>query len=171
MQTVLTTYKLMLLFFLNNSREPLSNSFLSDYLLEQENNDFFRLQQAISELTEDGLIHKNAVGNRSYYSITENGRETLSYLEQDLPDSVKKNILAHLQKQQFIIKHEVKTPADIYPSGKGNSCTVRCRIVEDEAVRLELSFDVPSREAADSICENWPMKCRQVYDKILEALL
>ena len=66
MQTVSTSYKLMILFMLQNAEKPLSNSFILDYILEQENNDYFRLQEAVSDLEEGGLIDKNVIGNRSY---------------------------------------------------------------------------------------------------------
>ena len=87
MQTVFTSYKLMILYMLQNSDKALSNSFILDYLLQQENNDYFRVQEAVSDLKESGLIDKNVVGNRSYYQITESGRETLSYVLPDLPES------------------------------------------------------------------------------------
>ena len=171
MQTVFTSYKLMILYMLQNSDKALSNSFILDYLLQQENNDYFRVQEAVSDLKESGLIDKNVVGNRSYYQITERGRETLSYVLPDLPESVRKNILNHLKEHHHELRHEILTPADFYPSGNGSSYLVRCRIIEDGNPLLDLSLQLPSREAALEASRSWPLKSQSIYAKIMEELL
>ena len=171
MQTVSTSYKLMILFMLQNAEKPLSNSFILDYILEQENNDYFRLQEAVSDLEEGGLIDKNVIGNRSYYQITESGSETLSYMQPDLPDSVRKNILNHLKMHHQELRHEILTPADLYPTGQGTACTVRCRIIEDGTQLLDISLTMPSKEAALAVCRSWPMKSQTIYEKLMEELL
>ena len=171
MQTASTLYKLMILYMLKNAEKPLSNSFLLDYLLEQENNDYFRVQQAVSELEEGRLIDRNVIGSRSYYRITDSGNDTLTYLQQDLPENVRKNILKHLKASGEKLRHEILTPADCYPSGRGNGYTVRLRIVEDGADLLDLSMDVPTREAALAAVGSWPLKSQAIYAKIMEELL
>ena len=45
-----TIYKLSILSLLSRSKEPLSNATISDFFLEKEYTDFFRIQQELSAL-------------------------------------------------------------------------------------------------------------------------
>ena len=56
-----TLYKLIILYMLNRVTFPLSNSQLSEFILEKEYTDYFTLQQTIHELTESKLIDRKSV--------------------------------------------------------------------------------------------------------------
>ena len=73
METSFTVYKLIVLYMLQNSRDPLTNSQRSEFILEHEYTNYFHLQQAISELVEAELVEKQTISNASYYRITEDG--------------------------------------------------------------------------------------------------
>ena len=69
------------------------------------------------------------------------------------------------------LRHEILTPADLYPTGQGTACTVRCRIIEDGTQLLDISLTMPSKEAALAVCRSWPMKSQTIYEKLMEELL
>ena len=48
---------------------------------------------------------------------------------------------------------------------------MRCRIIENDVNMVDLSINVPNLAAAQSVCESWPYKYQNVYDKIMEELL
>ncbi len=52
----LTTYKLLILYMIDVMNYPLTNAQISDFILGRGYTDYFNVQQAISDLTETGLI-------------------------------------------------------------------------------------------------------------------
>ena len=56
METPFTVYKLIILYMLSHSDTELTNSQLSEFILDRDYTNYFHLQQAISELVEAGLI-------------------------------------------------------------------------------------------------------------------
>ena len=75
----LTLYKLILLYIPNKTEFPLTNSQLSEFILDKGYTTYFRIQQALSELLEANFISAEHIRNSSYYSITPSGRETLEF--------------------------------------------------------------------------------------------
>ena len=56
MATPFTVYKLIILYMLRNSSSPITNSEISEFILDHEYTNYFHLQQALSELEETELI-------------------------------------------------------------------------------------------------------------------
>ena len=56
MATPFTVYKLIVLYMLQNTENTLTNSQISEFILDREYTNYFHLQQAISELVEAELI-------------------------------------------------------------------------------------------------------------------
>lgn len=165
-----TLYKLIILYMLKNSESPLSNSQISEFILEREYTGYFQLQQAISELLEAELITMHTVSNTSYYQLSEDGSNTLKYFADELSPEIKNEVRQYLRKNGQEIQERILTPADFYPTGQG-SYAVRCQIAENNVAVLDLTFTAPSQDAAKAICENWPDKCQNIYTKIMEELL
>src|SRR5699024_2161580 len=92
MADVFTLYKLIVLYMAQQSKEELTNSQISEFVLDREYTDYFHLQQVLSELVETGLLKKRTVSNSSHYEITEEGSRTFYYFEKDLSAEIKKEI-------------------------------------------------------------------------------
>ena len=71
METPFTVYKLIILYMLSHSDTELTNSQLSEFILDRDYTNYFHLQQAISELVEAGLIYKRVKSNSSYYQMVQ----------------------------------------------------------------------------------------------------
>ena len=56
-----TTYKLIVLYMISHSEREISNSQITDFILERGYTSYFHLQQAISELVEAKLLEKRTV--------------------------------------------------------------------------------------------------------------
>jgi len=52
-----TIYKLTILYMLSKAGFPLSNTQISNFFLEQEYTDYFRVQEVIGDLVDANLIH------------------------------------------------------------------------------------------------------------------
>lgn len=61
MATPFTVYKLIILYMLRNSSSPITNSEISEFILNREYTNYFHLQQALSELEETELIEKRTI--------------------------------------------------------------------------------------------------------------
>ena len=63
MATPFTVYKLIVLYMLQNTENTLTNSQISEFILDREYTDYFQLQKVLSELTETELLHKRTITN------------------------------------------------------------------------------------------------------------
>ena len=72
-----TTYKLIVLYMAKHATEALTNSQISEFILDREYTDYFQLQKVLSELTETELLHKRTISNSSYYELTEEQLATI----------------------------------------------------------------------------------------------
>lgn len=155
---------------LRNSENPLTNSQISEFILDREYTNYFHLQQAISELVEAELLEKQTVSNASYYRITEEGQNTLSYFETELSSEIKKEVKDYLKTRGCQIPERILAPADYYETPQG-SFAVRCQLIEKNVSLLDLNITAPTREAAKSIARNWSRKSQDIYAAIMEELV
>lgn len=65
MAEAFTLYKLIILYMLDKVDFPLTNSQISEFVLDKGYTDYFKLQQALSELADGGLILKESTHNRT----------------------------------------------------------------------------------------------------------
>ena len=99
---------------LQNTEDTLTNSQISEFILDREYTNYFHLQQAISELVEADLISMDIRSNTSHYRITEDGRKTLSFFQQDVSSEIKKEVKEYLKSTGFKAQERIVTPADYY---------------------------------------------------------
>ena len=66
MTDALTLYKLIILYMLDRVDFPLTNSQISEFILDKGYTDYFKLQQAISELTQAEFIRVKTIRNSSH---------------------------------------------------------------------------------------------------------
>ena len=68
-----TLYKLIILYMLNKVDFPLTTSQISEFVLDKGYTSYFKLQEALSDLTQSDLIRPETTHNRTLYHLTENG--------------------------------------------------------------------------------------------------
>lgn len=164
-----TTYKLIVLYMLQNSEKDLTNSQISEFILEREYTNYFHLQQAISELVDADFLEMQTVSNASHYHITKEGIKTLSYFENELSSDIKQEVQEYLKVQGCHIQERILTPADYYETPQGGYA-VRCQLIEKNSSLLDLNISAPSLDTAKSICRNWAKKSQDIYATIMEEL-
>lgn len=165
-----TIYKLMVLFMAQNAQVALTNSQISEFVLDHEYADYFQIQQVLAELTDTGLLNKKTISNSSYYEITEEGEKILPYFEKDLSSEIQDEILQYLKESGFEIPDAFSCPADYYETASGKYA-VRCQIFEKGSVVLDLTMTAPGEESAREICDQWPHKCHDIYAMIMGELI
>lgn len=166
----LTLYKLIVLYMLDKVTFPLSNSQISEFILDREYTNYFHLQQALFELTDAGLVTLEAVRNTSYYHLTEEGETALNYFSTEIPTAIKEEITDFLTKKGCDLQNKLVTSADYYKTGT-QEYAVRCQAKDKGMTLMDMTISVPSRDAAEAMCNNWEHKCEDVYSSLMEMLL
>ena len=170
MATPFTVYKLIILYMLRNSSSPITNSEISEFILDHEYS-YFHLQQALSELEETELIEKRTISNTSYYYLTEDGKNSLTYFENDISQDIRTEVLQYLAARGASTKNQVKAPADYYINNQGEY-VVHLQLLQKGASVIDLSLAAPSLSAAKAIfAGSGPKKYEEIYAKIMEGLL
>lgn len=88
MSDPLSLYKLIVLKLLSQIDAPLTNSQISEFILNNEYTSYFTVQQVLSELEETGLVTMTSSYNSSIYRITDAGRDTLHYFGDKVSDAI-----------------------------------------------------------------------------------
>lgn len=169
-QDPLTLYKLIVLYMLDKVKFKLTYSQISGFILEKEYTNFLTLQQVISDLQDAELIKTDASMNRTFFSITEEGRNTLSYFGNRIGDAIIDDIDTFLSEKHLEIKNEASITAKYYKATSGEyEAELIAREKEIELVNIKIS--VPAEDMAETICENWYQKNEQIYKYLMEELI
>lgn len=166
----LTLYKLIILFLLDKVDFTLTNTQLSDFLLEKEYTNYFNIQQSLSELIEAEFVNSESIGHNSHYRITDSGRETLSFFGNMIPTGIQEDSLMYLRNNKYSLRNEVSTLSEYFEAKKGEY-TVRLRVIEKDESIIDLSLSVPTTEDASRICNSWKTRSQQIYAYVLSNLL
>ena len=102
MAEAFTLYKLIILYMLDKVDFPLTNSQISEFVLDKGYTDYFKLQQALSELADGGLILKESTHNRTLFHLTEDGKGTI-HLSGIKSQSQSRTILTTFYRQNSMI--------------------------------------------------------------------
>lgn len=164
-----TLYKLIVLYMLDNLDFPLTNSQISEFILEKGYTDYFTLQQTIYDLESSELILPETVRNSTRYVITEAGRETVSMFSSKLPEAIKDDIHQFFKSKKYQLRREIDLQADYYPVG--NEYVVQCIIKEKKATLLELKLNVVTKEQAIYICDHWQQDSEEIYNYLIQKML
>lgn len=164
-----TLYKLILLYMLDNLEFPLTNSQISEFVLERGYTDYFTLQQTIYDLLASDLIVSENVRNSTRYIITESGRETINMFNSKLSSAIKEDIQTFFQEKKYQLRKEIDLQADYYPIDK--EYMVHCMIREKKAVLLELKLNVVTKEQAVHICDHWQKDSEEIYNYLVQKMI
>ncbi|MDY5845289.1 MAG: DUF4364 family protein [Bariatricus sp.] len=165
-----TLYKLIILYMLDKVDFPLTNSQISDFILNKGYTTYFKLQQALSELAESELIRVENSHNRTLYHLTEDGKQSIQYFSNNISRSIRDDVDEYLREKKYDLKNEVSVKADYYRN-TSQEFSVRCQVLEGELPLIDLTLSVPSETEAEAIIANWQKKNQEVYAWIMANLL
>ena len=166
----MTLYKLMNLYLLKQVNFPLTNAQLTNFFTEHEYTTYFTLQQALNELEDAGLIHKEPSHNSTRYEITHEGEETLNFFGKNISPGIVNDMDQYLRENKFRLREEVGTTADYYKA-TGQDYIVHCEVREGKTVLIRLDLALPDKEQAEAMCNNWKEKSQEIYSFAMKTLL
>ncbi|SET77638.1 protein of unknown function [Natronincola peptidivorans] len=161
--------KLLVLYILDKIQPPLTNSQITQFVLENDMMNYFMLQQFLSELKESGFILEEEKQHTQFITITEKGRSTLNYFINRIPQSQKDEInsLIHEKENVFEEKREIK--AD-YIKLSEEMYMVRLSILDNDLPIIDLKMNVDSSQRAKEMCDNWRANAVSIYHGMLNLL-
>lgn len=148
----------------------MTNSQISDFILDEGYTTYFKMQQAISELIESGFIREESTHSRTFYHLTEDGAETIHYFKNDISPAIQEDINKFLKEKQYELKNEVSVKSDYYRNSN-NEYSVRCQVIEQGAPLIDLTVTAPTKTEAETIANNWTKKNQEIYALIMSNLL
>ena len=168
-QESLTLYKLIVLYMLDKVAFPLTQSQISEFILDKGYTNYLTLQQVIAELIETNLITAHTTLNRTQLTITEEGKDSLKYFEGRISDIIKKEILDYFKENSMELKNEVSVVSNYYKATNGDYEAV-LNAKDGDTTLVEIKLSVPTPQIASAICDNWNKKNQEVYQMLTKML-
>lgn len=148
---------------------PLTKAQVGNFVLEREYTNYLTLQQVIAELIDADLVEAKSNRNRTHLLITDEGRETLSYFENRINDSIKKEINTFFNDNEMEMRNEVSILSDYYKAVSGEY-EAHLLAKEKDVKIVEITLSVPDEDTASAICANWQKKNQDIYQYIIGQL-
>ncbi|MCM1183540.1 MAG: DUF4364 family protein [Roseburia sp.] len=169
-QELFTLYKLIILYMLDKVKFKMTYSQLSRFILEREYTNFITLQQLLSELQDTELIEMDdSHTNRTYLTITAEGRRTLSYFRGRIGKAIIADIDSYLAENHLELKSEAALTADYHRTADGEYAAI-LSVREQDKVLASVTLSVPTERLAEKVCENWYRKNQQIYKYLVGEL-
>ena len=165
-----TIYKLTILYMLDKAGFPLSNTQISNFFLEQEYTDYFRVQEVIGNLVDADLIRAESTHSNTQYTLTSAGKETLNFFSDKITEGIRQDVLRFFEENKMELRQETSVVADYYKTTAQNYA-VRCQVRSDNKSLIDLTLSVKTKEQAEAICNNWKKQHEEVYMELLDQLL
>ncbi len=163
-------YKLIILYMLDRIDEyTLTNSQITSFILDRGYTNLFNIHESLSELIDKNFISVTTIRSTQHYQITNQGEEALLYFENRISNNIKQEIRDYFKKEKINLKNESEIFAD-FIFNEHNEYTVKCAIRERRETLLDIRINVPTKDMARSICDNWRAKSTDVYQYLVNEL-
>lgn len=168
-QEPMTLYKLIVLYMLDRVSFPLTRAQIDEFILEKEYTTYLTLQQAIGELCDIHMISTKTIHNRTQLMLTDEGRSTLNFFRNNIPEAIKQEIDAYLKENALELRNEISVTGQYYKTTSGSYQTVLAASERDESL-VELKLTVPDEKTASAICDHWQKKNEDIYALLVKEL-
>lgn len=162
--------KLLLLYILKNIKTPLSNSSLTEIVLQNNLMNYFTLQQYISELNEAAFINYVSKSNKKLITLTPKGESVLSFFANRISKSRTELLDKQIIKKVDSIKKELTTQSNYVPI-KNHNFLVELKAFEGDDTLMNLQISVPTKKQAINLCKKWQDNSSKIYQDIINIFL
>jgi predicted transcriptional regulator len=162
--------KLIVLYILDEIDFPLTNTQITNIVLENNIINYFSLQESIAELEQTDLLKKEESEQKIDYQPTEIGLKTLNMFQSKIPKSVRTTISEYISSNKDRIKKESEIQADFIKKND-HEYIVNLKAIENDIVLIDLKLNVVSAKQAKFICEKWKNSSGKIYGQIMDTLI
>lgn len=162
--------KLLILHILECARGKVSDLRLIQVCNELSLMDYFDLNTALHDLTENHLAEQSNSVNGTFYTISDVGETTLEFFRKEMLYSSRTKIAEYCEKHREDIRLDSQLYTE-YMRVADDKYRVNLRLLENDIIVFEVSFFALSKEEADRYCTKWRKNALTVYAKTFETLL
>lgn len=168
-QEPFTLYKLIVLYMLDVAATPLPKNQIMNFMLNKDYTHFMSLAQVLGELQETEMIRILPQEKHTLLLITDEGRNTLQFFENDISEEIKKDVKSFLIENKSQIKNEINITAE-YNKVKEHEYVVSLKAIERGSLLAGIQLSVPTESDATLICENWHAQNQEIYQYLTRQL-
>ena len=161
--------RLVILFAADKYGKPLTNPELTEFILSNNEIDYFLLQHNIYELTKMEKIRVFKEFGKDYYEITADGSETIGFFHKKIPLIVRNKITFAVEQALNLDKPQTKVVADFTP--EGNEFLAGVKLIENGQEQFSMNILVPRREHAIAVCEYFEDNISKIYRDMNEDIM
>lgn len=165
-------YRLIVLYMLKVSKEPVRNTQITMMMLDKEYTNFFAIQDTVAELVDSRLIDPVPVKGNTVYLLTEDGISALAAYEREIPPKIRTDVElffnAAEQEKEAALDN---TYAASYSERKDGSYEVVCGVRSGRKSVMTVTLQVKDEEQAAAVCRNWRKQHIELYTNLMYDLL
>jgi DNA-binding PadR family transcriptional regulator len=166
----LVKHKLLILYILDRVDIPMTNSEITQFVLENNFMNYFMVQQFLSELVASKFIEFTTKDGNEYYHLSDAGKDTLNFFMDRIPKELKEQIDNLYEKKKEEMIKETQIISNYYKKND-TEYIVNLKVIEKDITLFNLSLNVVSNKQAKIICKNWKENPQYIYKKILDLLV
>ncbi len=166
----LTDIKLLILKTIHYFKEPIPEYILNETILINNYANFFDLQQALYEMTENKLVTYYEENGGKMYSLTKLGSTALEGYAVHLPKSVCEKLYQTVRLKIREYENEISLIADYERSGDMDY-TVKLGIMEGGYNIFTVTVSIFDEKLAKDICREFKRTPQTLYNELLSVLL
>ncbi|MCT4661699.1 MAG: DUF4364 family protein [Tissierellales bacterium] len=162
-------HKLTLLYIIDKVDFRITNSEITQFVLESDFMNYFFVQQYLGEMIDASMIDIKIEDGNEYYALTPIGKETLRFFIKRIPSHIVDDINS---KYEITKKEKIKEKQVIgkYYQKNDFEFIVNLKVIENDLTLFNLSLNVPSKEQAKYICNNWKSNPEYIYKELFRLL-
>ena len=162
--------KLIVLYILDKIEIPLTNTQITNIILENNIINYFSLQECVAELEKSDLVKLEESQGKLTYQISEAGQRAVSMFLNKISKSKITLMNDYIKKNKDSIKKESEVFADFYKNNE-NEYVVNLKVIENEIILIDLKLNVVSAKQARLICDKWNNSSSKIYGQIMDSLI
>jgi predicted transcriptional regulator len=166
----LASNKLLILYILDKIKMDLTNSQITQLIMETELMNYFSLQEFLSQLIESNFVQIYNESNKELYSLTTKGIQALEYFLGRIPQDIKDKIDIYTIQNKDQILNDTQVKSD-FIKVSDNEFIVSLKVIENQTNLIDLNLNVSSNKQAKLICDNWKNNASHLYADIIQLLI
>ncbi|AOR23995.1 DUF4364 family protein [Clostridium taeniosporum] len=161
--------KLLILYVLKAIKDPISNTQLTEIVLENNFINYFTLQQYLSELESANFVVYKENNEKKLLCLTKKGDTVLTLFKDRISPSKISIIQQYITEKLELIKKELTIHSD-YTLDNNDNFLVDLKAIENDGVLMELKLTVPTKKQAILLCNKWKKNPSSIYNNIISML-
>lgn len=163
-------HKLLILYILSEFKMPLTNTQLTEFVMELHFIDYFTLQQYIVELIDKALIEVSESGTVPNYLITSQGINALSFFNDRIPQDIKNRMAKAVVLKRRSIYRDAEILSE-YRQVNEQEYIAHLRVEEHGHTLIDIELNLVTNRQAKDVCRRWKENAPEIYASLIRSLV